>query len=535
VFGSGAMTNSIAEFEDSQCIFIIGSNTSEAHPLIANRILRAKAKGAKIIVADPRRIHIAFYADIHVRQNLGTDVALLNGIMNIVIANGWQAQTYIDERTENYDALKETVAHYPPEKVSEITGVSVRDLNAIAEAYAKAPSASIVYAMGITQHTTGVDNVKTLANLAMLCGRLGFEGCGVNPLRGQNNVQGACDMGALPNVYSGYQQVADDTAAQKFETAWGVQLSRKPGLTIMDMMHAIDEGKLRALYIMGENPVVSDPNRSHVEAVLQKTEFLVVQDIFMTETAQYAHVVLPGVSFAEKDGTFSNTERRVQRVRKAIEPVGNSRPDWEIICSLSTMMGLPMEFPGPKEIQDEIASVTPSYGGITYARLDGEGLQWPCPNPEHPGTKYLHKERFTRGKGLFSAIEYKPPAETRDDEFPLMLTTGRNFVHYHTGTLTRQSRSLDDEQKEGYAEINPLDAQKYGISKRDLIHVISRRGAIDIKPEITERVPIGTLFIPFHFAEAAANTLTIDALDPVAKIPEYKVCAVRIEKAGAGE
>ena len=530
MFGSGAMTNSIAEFEDAQCIFIIGSNTSEAHPLIANRILRAKAKGAKIIVADPRKIHIAFYADIHVRQNLGTDVALLNGIMNIIIAQGWQAQAYIDERTENYDALKDTVAQYPPEKVAEITGVSVQDLTAMAEAYAKASSASIVYAMGITQHITGVDNVKTLANLAMLCGRVGAESCGVNPLRGQNNVQGACDMGALPNVYSGYQQVADETVAHKFETAWGVPLSRKTGLTIMDMMHAIEEGNVRALYIMGENPVVSDPNRSHVEAVLQKAEFLVVQDIFMTETAQYAHVILPGVSFAEKDGTFTNTERRVQRVRKAIEPVGNSRPDWQIICSLSSLLGCPMNYPDAGAIQDEIKDVTPSYGGITYARLDGEGLQWPCPNLEHPGTKYLHKERFTRGKGLFSAIEYKPPAESRDGEFPFMLTTGRNFVHYHTGTLTRQSKSLDDEQKECYAEINPLDAQKYGISERDRIKVVSRRGAIETKPEITVRVPEGTLFIPFHFAEAAANTLTIDALDPVAKIPEYKVCAVRIEK-----
>ena len=524
------MTNSIAELEDSKCIFIIGSNTSEAHPLIANRILRAKAKGGKIIVADPRKIHIAFYADIHVRQNLGTDVALLNGIMNIIISNGWQAREYIEARTENYAALQDSAVNYPPEKVSQITGVSVQDLNAIAEAYAKAPSASIVYAMGITQHTTGVDNVKSLANLAMLCGRVGAESCGVNPLRGQNNVQGACDMGALPNVYSGYQRVDDEEIGKKFDAAWGAQLSRKPGLTLMDIMHAIEGGQVRALYIMGENPVVSDPNRAHVESVLKKVEFLVVQDIFMTETAQYAQVILPGVSFAEKDGTFTNTERRVQRVRKAIEPVGNARSDWQIICSLSGMIGYPMHYNDAGEIQDEIKSVTPSYGGITYERLDGDGLQWPCPTSEHPGTKYLHKERFTRGRGLFSAIDFKPPAEASDNEFPLMLTTGRNFVHYHTGTLTRQSKSLDDEQKEGYAEINPLDAQKYGISMRDRIKVVSRRGAIEIKPEITGRVPEGTLFIPFHFAEAAANALTIDALDPVAKIPEYKVCAVRIEK-----
>lgn len=529
------MTNSIVELENAQCIFIIGSNTTETHPLVAKRILRAKAKGAKVIVADPRKIHIAFYADIHVRQSLGTDVALLNGIMNIIIAKGWQAQAYIDERTENYDALKETVAHYPPEKVSEITGVNDQDLNAIAETYAKATSASIVYAMGITQHTTGVDNVKSLANLAMLCGRVGFASCGVNPLRGQNNVQGACDMGALPNVYSGYQQVADEVSATKFEAAWGVQLSRKPGLTIMDVMHAIDEGKVRALYIMGENPLVSDPNSAHVQAMLKKVELLIVQDIFMTETAACAHVVLPGAAFVEKDGTFTNTERRVQRVRKAIEPAGESRADWQIICSLSKLLGFPMDYAGAKEIQDEIAALTPSYGGITYDRLDGKGLQWPCPNAEHPGTGFLHRDKFTRGRGLFSAIEYKPPAETGDEEFPLLLTTGRNFIHYHTGSLTRRSRSLDEEQKEGYVEINPFDAQRYGISGDEEIRVTSRRGSIAVRPEITRRVPEGTLFIPFHFAEAAANVLTIDALDPIAKIPEYKVCAVRIEKAGAGE
>jgi formate dehydrogenase alpha subunit len=525
------MTNSIDELESSKCIFIIGSNTTEAHPLVSNRILRAKARGSKLIVADPRKIHIAHYADLHVSQKLGTDVALINGIMQIIITEGWEARDYVAERTENFEKLKETVMNYPPEKVAGITGVPVPDIRAIAEAFAKAESASIVYAMGITQHTTGVDNVKSLANLAMLCGRVGFESCGVNPLRGQNNVQGACDMGALPNVYSGYQQVADEAAAKKFEAAWGVPLSRKPGLTIMEIMHGIDQGTIRALYIMGENPIVSDPNAAHVSEMLSKVEFLAVQDIFMTETAEYAHVVLPSVSFVEKDGTFTNTERRVQRVRKGIQPIGDSRPDWQIICSLSTLMGYPMEYADAKEIQDEIAAVTPSYAGITYDRLEGEGLQWPCPNAEHPGTKYLHKEKFTRGKGLFSAIDYKPPAEIEDSEYPFLLTTGRNFIHYHTGSLTRRSKSLDDEQKEGYVEINPLDAQRYGLTEEKEIRVISRRGSIAIKPEITRRVPEGTLFIPFHFAEAAANVLTSDALDPVAKIPEYKVCAVRIEKA----
>ena len=529
------MTNSIAELENAQCIFIIGSNTTEAHPLIATRIMRAKEKRAKVIVADPRKIHIAHYADIHVSQKLGTDVALINGIMHIILNEGWQAQDYIESRTENFEELKKTVMDYPPEKVAEITGVSVQDLRAVAESYAKAASASIVYAMGITQHTTGVDNVKSLANLAMLCGKVGFESCGVNPLRGQNNVQGACDMGALPNVYPGYQRVDDEEIGKKFEAAWERQLSRKPGLTIMDMMHGIEKGSIRALYVMGENPVVSDPNRAHVEEVLQKLEFLVVQDIFLTETAHYAHVVLPGVSFAEKDGTFTNTERRVQRVRKAIEPIGESLPDWKIICSLAKQMNYSMAYESASGIQDEIMRVTPSYGGISYDRLDGQGLQWPCPNTEHPGTRFLHKEKFTRGRGLFAAIDYKPPVEVSDNEFPLMLTTGRNFVHYHTGTLTRLSPSLDEEQKEGYVELNPADAEKYDLINGSKVRVISRRGAIEIRPEITTRVPAGTVFIPFHFAEAAANALTIDALDPVAKIPELKVCAVKIERINEGE
>jgi formate dehydrogenase alpha subunit len=530
VFGSGAMTNSIAELEESRCIFIIGSNTTEAHPLIATRIMRAKAKGAQLIVADPRKIHLAHFADIHVRQRLGTDVALINGIMHIIIKEGWQAHGYITDRTENFEELKKTVLNYPPDRVSQITGVLVADLHAVAKAYATSASSSIVYAMGITQHTTGVDNVKSLANLALLCGKVGYEACGVNPLRGQNNVQGACDMGALPNVYPGYQRVDEEEIAQKFETEWGRPLSRKPGLTIMDIMHGIEEGSVRALYIMGENPVLSDPNRAHVESALRKLDFLAVQDLFLTETAHYAHVILPSVSFAEKDGTVTNTERRVQRVRKAIEPVGESLPDWQIISTLATKMGYSMTYHDACAIHEEIRKVTPSYAGISYERLNGQGLQWPCPHEDHPGTKFLHKDRFTRGKALFTAIDYKPPIETADTEFPLMLTTGRTFVHYHTGTLTRRSKSLDQEQAEGYVEINPVDAEKYGLRENNKVRVASRRGAIEIWPLITTRVPVGTVFIPFHFAEAAANVLTIDALDPLAKIPEYKVCAVRVEK-----
>ncbi len=525
------MTNSIEELERSRCIFIIGSNTSEAHPLVASRIFRAKAAGAKIIVADPRRIHIAHYADIHVRQRLGSDVALLNGLLHIILAEGWEQKEYIAARTEQFDELRQAVAPFTPDRVSEITGVSAVELRAIADAYARSESASIVYAMGITQHTTGVDNVKSLANLAMACGRLGVESCGVNPLRGQNNVQGACDMGALPNVYPGYQQVSNPEAAAKFEAAWNAQLSRQPGLTATDMLDSIIAGDVKALIILGENPLVSEPNTQHVEKAFRALEFCVVIDIFMSQTAMVADVVLPGASFAERDGTFTNTERRVQRVRKAIEPLGNARPDWEIICSLGAGLGYPMQYGHPGDIMDEIARVTPSYGGITYDRLDDQGLQWPCPNREHPGTKYLHKDGFARGKGLFHPVDYRPPAEAPGDGYPFELTTGRSFVHYHTGTMTRNSPSLHAEMPKGYVEISPQDAERLGIRTTDEVTVTSRRGSITLGAVVTDRVGQSVLFIPFHFAEAAANMLTNNALDPAAKIPEFKVCAVKLEKA----
>ena len=523
------MTNSIDELEDAECIFIIGSNTSEAHPLIATRIIRAKEKGAKLIVADPRTIQLSHYADVGVHQKLGTDVALINGMMNVILAEGWEDKEYVSSRTEGFEEFKKVISKYDLKTVSGITGIPEEEIRKMAEMYSRSGKSSIVYAMGITQHTTGVDNVKSLANLSMLCGKVGIESGGVNPLRGQNNVQGACDMGGLPNVYTGYQAVGDENSAKKFEEAWKVPLSRKPGMTIMDMFKGAEEGKIKAMYIMGENPMVSDPNLGHVEHALKSLPFLVVQDMFLTETAQLADVVLPASSFAEKDGTYTNTERMVQRVRKAIEPIGESKPDWQIICELSGRMGYPMTYENPSQIMDEIAGLTPSYGGITYDRLEGGGLQWPCLNREHPGTKYLHKEKFTRGLGLFSAIEDKPPAEMSDEEFPFMLTTGRSFVHYHTGTMTRNSPSLQSEQEEGYIEVHPDDALNIGI-REEMVQVASRRGAITIRAKITKRVERGLVFIPFHFVEAAANVLTNDALDPIAKIPEYKVCAVRIEK-----
>jgi len=525
------MTNSISEIEDADCVFIIGSNTTSSHPLVATRIFRAKKKGARIIVADPRRIQLSSLADITVHQNLGTDVALLNGMMHVILKRGWHNLSFVEDRTEGFEAFSKVIEDYPPEKVAEITGIAAEDIIRMAEIYSKAKTASIVYCMGITQHTTGVDNVKTLANLAMLTGNVGRESTGVNPLRGQNNVQGACDMGGLPNVYPGYQPVTMIDVQKKFETAWNASLSDKVGRTVPQMLTGLTDGSVKALYVMGENPIQSDPDAEHVKKALAAAELLVVQDIFLTPTAELAHVVLPGTSFAEKDGTFANTERRVMRVRKAIDPVGDSRPDWQIIQEISNRFGYPMNYGSPEAVMREIASLTPSYGGITYDRLEGEGLQWPCPDVGHPGTRFLHKGMFSRGKGLFHPIEYRPPAEIVDEEFPIWLSTGRVFAHYHTATMTRNCPTLDSEIREGYLEVNPDDADKLGVSQGDRVTVTSRRGAITAKTAITDRVQKGLVFMPFHFIESNVNLLTNPAHDPIAQIPEFKVCAVRLEKA----
>jgi formate dehydrogenase major subunit len=532
-FGSGAMTNSLPELADAKCIFIIGSNTTENHPIAAKWIMRGREKGAKIIVCDPRQIQMAFLADIAVQQRLGTDVALINGLMHIILKEGWHDKAYVEERTEGFQELAAKLEGYPPDKVAEITGIDAATLRQIAEMYAKTKPASVVYCMGITQHTTGVDNVKSLANLAMLTGNVGVSSGGVNPLRGQNNVQGACDMGGLPNVFTGYQPVADEAANKKFSEAWGRPLSNKPGLTILDMFTAIEEGKIKALYIVGENPLVTDPDLRHVEAALKHLDVFIVQDIFLTQTAKQATIVLPGTSFAEKDGTFSNTERRVELVRQAIPPVGDSRPDWMITQDLSTRVGYPMHYDSAEAIFEEMKSLTPSYAGMSYARLAAKGLQWPCPTPEHPGTVFLHKDRFSRGLGAFTAIDYKPPAEVVDGAYPMWLSTGRSFAHYHSGSMTRVSPSLHQEVPEGYVEISPVDAKAMAIKDGERVKVSSRRGEIQIKARISGKVNRGVVFIPFHFAETAANVLTNSAYDPVAKIPEYKVCAVKVEKLAA--
>ena len=532
-FGSGAMTNSLPELADAKCIFIIGSNTTENHPIAAKWILRGREKGAKIIVVDPRATQMAFLANIAVQHRLGTDVALINGLMHIILKEGWHDKAYVDERTEGFEAMAAKLEDYPPDKVAQITGVDAATLRRIAEMFAKNKPASIVYCMGITQHTTGVDNVKDLANLAMLTGNVGVASGGVNPLRGQNNVQGACDMGGLPNVFTGYQPVADEAANKKFSEAWGRPLSNKPGLTILDMFTAIEEGKIKALYVVGENPLVTDPDLRHVEAALKHLDVFIVQDIFLTQTAKNATIVLPGTSFAEKDGTFSNTERRVLLVRQAIPPVGESRPDWMITQDLSTRVGYPMHYDSPEAIFEEMKSLTPSYAGMSYARLAANGLQWPCPTPEHPGTVFLHKDRFSRGKGAFTAIDYKPPAEVVDGAYPMWLSTGRSFAHYHSGSMTRVSPTLHQEVPEGYVEISPADAKTMAIKDGERVKVSSRRGEIQIKARVSGKVNRGVVFIPFHFAETAANVLTNSAYDPVAKIPEYKVCAVKVEKLAA--
>jgi len=532
-FGSGAMTNSIREMDDAGAFFVIGSNTMEQHPLIAARIIEAvRGKNAGLLVADPRRIGLAKLATIHLQHRVGTDVALLNGMMHIILENEWEDVPFIKERTENIDALKSLVEAYTAKRVAELCGVDEQSLRKAAELYARSEKAMILYAMGITQHITGTDNVKTLANLAMLTGHVGFASTGVNPLRGQNNVQGACDMGALPNVYTGYQRVNDLTATRKFEKAWAVDgLNREAGLTVTEMVHGAETGEVKGLYILGENPVISDPDARHAARSLKKLDFLVVQDLFMTETAKYAHVILPALSFAEKAGTFTNTERRVQLSRQAMTPMKGCMEEWKVFCEIATRAGYPMSYESPEEILDEINTVTPSYGGITWKRLETSwGLAWPCPDEHHPGTPFLHKDGFARGLGHFEPKEYIPPAEVPDDEYPFLLTTGRVGPQFHTGTLTRKVSILEREAPRSVLEINPADARALRIPEGGLVAVESRRGELQLPVHVTPDIPEGSVFGTFHYREGNINELTICALDPVAKIPEYKICAVSIRR-----
>ena len=530
-FGSGAMTNSIDELKNAACIFIIGSNTSEAHPVIALDIKEAVVKnGARLIIADPRRIDLVRFAELHLAQKPGTDVALINAMMNVIINENLLDTDFVKERTDGFKELAEALKDFTPEKAEQITTVPAEKIRQAARIYAGASTSSIVYSMGITQHTTGTDNVLSLANLSMLTGNVGKESAGVNPLRGQNNVQGACDLGALPNVYPGYQSVEDSKIRAKFEEAWSKKLSPDKGLTVVEIFHAVETGDIKAIYIMGENPALSDPNLNRTRKALEMVDFLVVQDIFLSETAQYADVVLPSACFAEKNGTFTNTERRVQRIRAAVPPPGEARSDWETICDLSTKLGYKMSYDSAGHIMDEIASVTPIYGGISFERIDSVGLQWPCLDKDHPGTKYLHRGKFTRGKGKFHTVSFKAPAESPGKKFPFVLTTGRQLYQFHTGTMTRKSAAINQVSPTGYVEIHLEDAGKLGIADGDTVEVSTIRGKVSTLAKVTKNIEKGWLFMPFHFHEGPANMLTIDALDPLAKIPEYKVCAATIKK-----
>ncbi|HNX29958.1 MAG TPA: formate dehydrogenase subunit alpha, partial [Syntrophomonadaceae bacterium] len=532
-FGSGAMTNSIADFTgDSKCVFVIGSNTTENHPVIGYKIKKnVREKGARLIVADPRRIDLAEMADIHMQFRPGTDVALLNGMMNVILTEGLADQDFIAKRTENFEALKQVLEKYTAEYVETITWVPAEDIRKAARIYAQSGASAICYSMGITQHSTGTDNVKSCCNLAMLTGNLGRPGTGVNALRGQNNVQGACDMGALPVTYPAYQAVTNPDVRAKFEKAWGVPLSPNNGLTVTQTIPAALEGRIKGLFVLGENPMVSDPDISHVEEAMENLECLIVQDIFLTQTAQKADIVLPGFSFAEKNGTFTSTERRVQHIRHAVSGPGQAMDDWKIICELANRMGYPMNYNSAEDIFAEMSTLTPSYGGMNYERLQGLGLHWPCPTTEHPGTPILHTEKFTRGLGLFHAVEFIEPVELPDADYPFILSTGRSLYHYHTGTMSRRASGLHAHMPENCVQINTLTAARLGITDGEIVRLSTRRGSIELKAQLADSMKEKVLFTYFHFAEAAANRLTnAEALDPICGIPEFKVSAAKLEK-----
>ena len=530
-FGSGAMTNSIQEIDDIGTMLVIGSNTTNAHPVIAHRMRRTSRRGANLIVANPKEIELVDEADLFLQNQPGSDVALLMGMCRSILEQGLQDQEFIDQHTENFEEFKASLDAFTPEVVEKITGVSWEDIARAAELYATQKPSSIFYAMGITQHSHGTDNVMAVANLAMLTGSIGKPSTGVNPLRGQNNVQGACDLGGLPNVYPGYQKVDDPEIKAKFEDAWGRELDDRVGLTHTEIFDAILEGEITALYMMGENPILSEADANHVKEALEELDFFVAQDLFLSESAEYADVVLPAASFAEKEGTFTNTERRVQRVRKAISPRGDSKPDWWIICQLAQKMGEEgFDFESPPEIMDEINAVTPIYGGITYDRLGKNGLQWPCRDADDPGTKFLHEGQFARPNGLgqFVPLTYKQSAEIADQEYPLILTTDRSLYHYHGSTMTRRVEGLVDLDPHEWLKINPSDAARFSIVDGQWVEVSSRRGRVKVRAKVTDTCPVGVTSMTFHFAEAPTNELTNPALDPVAKIPETKVSAVRV-------
>ncbi|MDD4162658.1 MAG: formate dehydrogenase subunit alpha [Methanothrix sp.] len=528
-FGSGAATNSFDQIEDANVLFVIGSNTTEAHPIVSLKMIKAASKGAKIIVADPRKIELVDQACIWLNLKPGTNIALLNGMMNVILREGLEDSDFIAGRTEGFEELRKVVMEYPPHLASKITGVAEEDIIKAARLYAKAEKAMIIYSLGITEHITGTANVMSIGNLAMLTGNVARRSTGVMPLRGQNNVQGACDMGALPNAYVGYQPATDPNIKSKFEQAWKVKLPATPGQTSTQMLENVGEGGIRGLYILGEDPAQTDPDTNRVQASLKALDFLVVQEIFPTETTNYADVILPGASFAECDGTFTNGERRIQRVRKAI-PAICGQENWQTICLIAQKMGYPMAYSHPSEIMDEIAALAPMFAGINFARLGNGGLQWPCPSIDHPGTETMHVERFSRGLGKFNAVEHKFPAEQTDPDYPLILTTGRRREHYNCGSMTRRSSGIMYAWPEEAIEISPADAEELGVEDGEMVLVSSRRGEVRTKARIADRSLRGVAFMSFHYPDVLTNLLTNAALDPLAKTPEYKACAIRIDK-----
>lgn len=528
--GSGAMTNPIADItEDVDMILLVGSNPEEAHPVIGAQIRQAIQRGTQVVVVDPRKINLVKDSALHLQVQAGTNVAFANGMMHVILKEGLADRHFIEERTEGFLDLEKMVADYTPEKVAEICHIHPEDLIQAARMYAKAEKAPIIYCLGVTEHSTGTEGVMSMSNLAMLVGKVGKPGCGVNPLRGQNNVQGACDMGCMPYDFPGYQKVNNPEVIDKFEKAWHVPLNRNTGLTSTKVLPAATAGNVKGLYIFGEDPIVTDPDTGHVRQALESLDFLVVQELFMTETAAYADVVLPGISYAEKDGTFTNTERRVQRVRKAVEPRGQAREDYEIFCEVMTRMGYPCAYESAKEIMKEISAVTPSFGGINYERLEKESLQWPCRSLTDPGTPIMHVGSFARGKGLFKAIPYKQAQELPDEEYPYLMSTGRMLYHYNTRAMTGRTEGINQIANHSYIEINAVDAQALGIQEGDKVEVHSRRGKIETYAAVGNRVFPQEVFMTFHFPDGNVNEITNAVFDDIATIPEYKVCAVAIK------
>lgn len=525
------MTNSVNEVFKTDLMFVIGSNTTEAHPIIGNKMQQAHRKGKKLIVVDPRKTELAREADLHISLKSGTDAALINGIMHIIIEEELYAKEYVESKVERFEEVKELVSKYNPELVSKITTVPVDQIYEAARMYANAERAGIFYTLGITEHTTGTSNVMNLSNLALLCGNIGIEGAGINPLRGQNNVQGACDMAALPNYFPGYHKVLQEENVKKFEEHWNCTLNRKMGLRIPEMLDGAAEGSVKAMYIMGEDPVLSDPDANHVKHAINSLDFLVVQDINMTETAKLADVVLPATCYAEKDGTFTASERRVQRVRKAVEAPGQARIDWTILAEVSKRLGgHGFDWKCAEDIFNEIRKCIPNYSGISYEKIDRlNGVQWPCTSEDHEGSKYLHKGKFARGeRALMVPVEYEGPKELENDEYPIILSTGRALYHYNV--MTRYSNALDGILPHELVEICAEDAAKYGLEDGDFMRVTSRRGSVVGRAKITERVKPGLIYMTFHFSETPVNQLTSAHYDPITKTAEYKVTAVNIKK-----